>query len=202
MEQDYYEKVTRMYKILTSRQEALNYFDGYTIFDRERIEINDTIFNFLRQFENIPFSTFFTAKHMQEFAVPEKYFGTDTVVITDKLVKIHYDFSLVIFSYLCFLLRTDLAQLMDIINTGVLEKKFGKIISKDKYELNYVLMYHEEIHKFLLTQIGNYKYIFNLMNIATIYRIEEYHLAIKYPRIDKIFAGLDTQYKFDAFKIV
>ena len=86
---------------------------------------------------------------------------------------------------------------MEIINSNTLQEKFGKYVKKDEYSLKYRTIYHEDIHKYLLSQIENYGFIFNLLSLATTYQIDEYHLKIVYPRISSILKGLDIQYKFD-----
>jgi hypothetical protein len=200
MNKELYQKITKVYKILANKWSEPRYSDGYTYHLRERWERNDEIWNFLQQFQNVTFSTYFRKEHIQQFPVPEKYFGTNTFIIHDKEISFHYDFALVLYSYCADQLRDELVKFREMID-GELQEKFGKFVKKDEYVFRYNTIDHENIYKYILNQLPNYGLIWNLLSIGTMITIEEYHVEIRYNRIDNVINGLNNQYDFENVNI-
>jgi len=197
-----YERITRVYKVISNKWSYPDYRDGYTIFDRKKWEKNESMFDFLNQFLGVQFSVYFKESHIKSFSYPERYFASDTIIITDNQVKVHYDFSLVLYSYIAHVLRPELQQFYDLILSGTLQNKYGKSIITDEYSVQYRAGYHEEIYKHILTEIPQYGLVWNLLSIGSIITIEEYTVKIRYARIENILKGLDVQYDFSQIQIV
>jgi hypothetical protein len=200
MNKELYEKITRVYKALVNRWAYYEYRDGYMHVERAKWEHNKTVTEFLSQFQNVPFSTFFTENHIAQFPVPEKYFGTDTIIIREKGILFHYDFALVLYFYCAYHLRDEIRAFRKMIDAE-LEDKFGKFVKKDEYSFRYNTIDHENIYKYILNQLPNYGLIWNLLSIGEILTIEDYYVKVRYTRIDSILQGLEGQYDFSKTEI-
>jgi len=200
MNKEIYEKVTRVYKTLVNRWSHFEYVDGYVHHQRERWEQNKEIWEFVNQFQNVPFRTYFQVNHIEQFSFPEIYFDTDTIIIREKEILFHYDFSLVLYSYCAYQLRNELKKFREMMDKE-LEEKFGKYVKKDEYSFQYRTGDHENIYNYILKQLPNYAIIWNLLSIGEIVTIEDYFVKIRYTRIDSIFKGLHEQYNLDKIVI-
>jgi hypothetical protein len=152
MNKEVYQKTTKVFKILANKWSEPRYSDGYTYHLRERWESNEEIWNFLQQFQNVPFSTYFRKEHIQKFPVPEKYFDTNTFIIHDEEISFHYDFSLVLYSYCANQLRDELVTFRKMID-GELQENFGKFEKKDEYVFRYNTIDHGNIYKYILNRV-------------------------------------------------
>lgn len=200
MNKELYQKIIRVYKILANKWSEPRYSDVYTFHLRERWERNNEIWKFLQQFQNVPFSTYFRKELIQQFSVQEKYFETNTFIIHEKEISFHYDFDLVLYSYCVYQLREELMKFREMID-GELQEKFGKFVEKDDYVFRYYTIEHENIYKYILNQLPNYGLIWNLLSTGSMIAIEEYHVEIRYNRIDNLIKGLNNQYDFENINI-
>ncbi len=196
MNKELYEKLTKVYKALVNQWSHPEYRDGYTRYKRSRWERNKEIWEFLTQFQNVSFHTYFEEKYIQQFSVPEKYFGTDTIIITDEEIFFHYDFSLVLYTYCAYQLREELQKFREMIDAE-LEVKFGSFVKKDEYSFQYRTGDHENVYKYILAQLPNYGFVWNLLSIGTIITMEDYYVKIRYTRIDSILENIEQQYNFE-----
>ncbi|KIO54359.1 hypothetical protein [Flavobacterium hibernum] len=200
MNRELYEKVTKVYKALVSRWSHSEYFDGYVHHQRARWENNKDIWDFINQFQNVPFHIYFRSNHIGQFSAPAKYFDTDTIIISEKEILFHYDFSLVLYSYCAYQLRNELKKFREMLDKEF-EDKFSKFVKKDEYSFRYRTGDHENIYNYFLNQLPNYALICNLLSIGGILTIEDYYVKIRYIRIDSIIKGLEEQYNFDEIEI-
>ncbi|MCM0666383.1 hypothetical protein [Flavobacterium tyrosinilyticum] len=206
MDVDYFKKLRKAYGILTQEyypQYQRNYSDGYTNFQREEISKNAIIFDFFSQFQNVPFNIFFNKKHIESFQKPAPYFDSETAIITDELIKIHYDLSLIIYCYLCFLMWSDIENMLAIFEDKDFIERFGILIKRDDFGIKYPLIYHKEITDYLEHHIDNFSFIFLLFHRinAPIIRVEGSNMRISINRINNIRDCINNQYQFNNFKI-
>lgn len=201
MNEELYLKITEVYKKLTNRLSKPRYSDDYKFYLRKSWENDKKIWKSLRQFEGVPFKTFFRKEHIQQYASHEKYFDIDAFIINDKEeISFHHDFDLVLYSYCAYKLIDELVKFREMIDSE-LHQKFGKDVNKDEYVFRYKIIDHKNIYKYIYDQTPNFPMIFDLLSIGNMIKLKGYHVEIKFKQIDNVINGLNIQYDFENVNI-
>lgn len=200
MTEEYFKKFLTTYKLLNDMfpSNHRSYLDGYMSYRKTDIEKFEIVFEFVKQFQKTPFSTFFRNEHMESFTAPQKYFGIDTVTINEHNVQFHYGLPLMLFAYLCHSLRPKIEQFIKIINSKDFKNKFNSVINIDEYGVEYLLNYNEEIYNYLINNVEDYKliHVLFLRCNSGIMVVDDNKIKIRIPIIHSVLNTIDSQYNF------
>lgn len=201
MRKEVFEKIIKVYGVLTCQWETHYYRDGYTCYDRVRWEENQNLLDFLNQFENVPFKNYFRDSRIKKFDDPKKYFTSDTIKINENLVCFHYHFSSILYYYCFYQLSDEIKNFRKMIDIDI-EKKFYKLTKKDENEFKYAIRDHKNINEYFLESLTNYGLIWRLLTIGSIISIDNNSVIIKYSVIDKVLKDLEEIYDFRRITIL
>jgi len=207
MTQEFYNKISIPYQTLSDRFSSLNkmYHNNYAIYD---IGIFNNArkeqFEFLKQFEKIPFKVFFSNDYLEKNDVGGNYFDSETIVITQDTINIHTEFSMVLFYYLINELKDDIAKFLSLLNNKDFEEKFRGFYKVDEYRLKYSLLQHEVFFKFMIANVPNFGLIYHLFhrtNSGYMYA-DEHRMIIRVKGIQDLLEANETVYNFQNYQIV
>ena len=205
MDKDTYDKLARTYRFLTRIDNWHRiYYDGYMIYERDIIQERPILVDVLKQFSEIPFGTFYTDKYKQPFIAPHKFFESSTVIFEEKTVKIHYDFSMVIFHYIVYKLKDEIKVFLEVVNSKEYKERFGSYVNEDEYVSKYSLSNHDKIYHYFSQRIPNFELIFHLFNWtgSQLIIVDESWMSIKVSRITRILKSVGEDYNFANFEVL
>lgn len=206
MDAEFYNKLSIPYQTISDSFTTFlkTYHNNYAIYDKKIFTVRESQFEFLKQFKEIPFKTFFTDNYLKEHDLGGTYYNSETVVETEKTLSIHTEFSMILFYYLINELKDDIIKFMDLLGSKAFEAKFSGFYEIKKYKLKYNLLQHELFFKFMSANIPNFGFIYHLFhrtNSGYMY-VNEDRMVIRVQGIKDLLKANDEIYDFQKYRII
>ncbi|AOC96286.1 hypothetical protein BB050_03197 [Flavobacterium anhuiense] len=206
MDINFYNKISRSYQILSDRftNFSKSYQNGYIIYDKNMFQVRDDQFKFLKQFENIPFGTFFNDDFIKKNDTGGDYYKSSSIIETEKTMNIHSEFYMILFYYLINEFKQDLQNLLDLLESDIFKEKYRGFYKVDEFKFKYYLSEHESIFKFIMDRIQNFGLIYHLFhrtNSGFIYATES-EMVFRVQAIKDLLEANSRIYNFQKFRIV
>ena len=205
MENSFFEKLSINYQNLSDRfvNHAKHYQDGYAIYDKEMFVVRDENLEFLNQFKEIPFRTFYSKSHLEKYDFGGPYYNSATVVEMDKTVNIHTELSLVIFYYMIYRLKDDVIKFIDVVESDAFKAKLDNFYKIDKHTIRYNLYVQDLFYKFMSANVPNFNKIYHLFHWTNsgLMVVDDSEMIIRIERIKSILNSLEDTYDFSHVEI-
>ncbi len=206
MDTAFYNRLSIPYQTLSERFTNFNktYGNNFAIYDKEMFNVRESQFDFLKQFKEIPFKTFFKDDYLKKYDFAGTFYNSETVVETEKTLNIHVDFSTILFYYLVNELKEDIEKFLAFLSSEAFEAKFNGFYKVDEYNLKYSLSEHELFFKFMLVNVPNFGLIYHLFhrtNSGYMYS-DEIRMIIRVQGIKDLLKANNEIYNFQNYRIV
>ncbi|WNM18602.1 hypothetical protein [Flavobacterium capsici] len=205
MEKKIFNQISIAYQNLSNRFQNYNrqYIDLYYVYPNNLMIFEGEKLEFLLKFSEIPFGGFFKDTHKNQF-YNQNYFNGNCVINEENTIKIHYDFSLILFFYLVNSLKDDLNTFLEILESEEFKQTFNVYIKIDENSLSYHTAANEKIWEYFKSKIDTIGYINHIICVITtdiVYINIDSYVEINKNVIRSILKQLDDVYNFDGFEI-